>query len=166
MLGIAGSVIVGFILVPLASQVLKFHQGYSLYNIGFTAGLTGMFFTAVLRGFGVEIKAVSILSNDRNTGLIVFLYALFALPFLLGFLSNRGRLTGFRCLLSQNKVLSLPELIPRAVQSTYGSEPVREEWPQCGHAARRMKHGTGSCGCDPISVFHRNGIMIFAAGFG
>ena len=105
LLGIAGGIIAGFILVPLSSQVLKFHQGYSLYNIGFTAGLIGMFFTAVLRGFGVEIEVVSILSSGRNTGLLVFLYALFALMFLLGFLSNRGRMTGFRCLLAQTGVL-------------------------------------------------------------
>ena len=105
LLGIVSGVIAGFILVPLSSQVLKFHQGYSLYNIGFTAGLIGMFFTALLRGFGVEVEAVSILSDDRNTGLIVFLYALFALLFILGFITNRGRMAGFRCLLSQSGVL-------------------------------------------------------------
>jgi hypothetical protein len=105
LLGIGGGVVAGFILVPLSSQALKFHQGYSLYNIGFTAGIIAMFFTAVLRGFGVEIEAVSILSNDRSAGLIVFLYTLFVLLFLLGFLSNRGRMTGFRCLLSQTGVL-------------------------------------------------------------
>ncbi len=105
LLGIAGGIIAGFILVPSSLQVLKFHQGYSLYNIGFTAGLIGMIFTAVLRGFGVEIEAVSILSSGRNTALLLFLYALFALLFLLGFLSNRGRMTGFRCLLAQTGVL-------------------------------------------------------------
>jgi len=105
LLGIVSGIFAGFILVPLSSQVLKFHQGYSLYNIGFTAGLIGMFFTALLRGFGIEIEAVSILSTDRNTRLIVFLYALFALLFTLGFLINRGRLTGFRCLLAQTGVL-------------------------------------------------------------
>jgi len=105
LLGIVSGIIAGFILVPLSSQVLKFHQGYSLYNIGFTAGLIGMFFTALLRGFGVEVEAVSILSNGRSTGLVIFLYALFVLLFLLGLWSNRGRMTGFRCLLSQTGVL-------------------------------------------------------------
>jgi hypothetical protein len=105
LLGIAGGMIAGFLLVPLSSQVLKFTQGYSLFNIGFTAGLVGMFFTAVLRGFGVEIEAVSILSEGRNPGLILFLYALFALLFLLGLLTSRGRITGFRCLLKQTGVL-------------------------------------------------------------
>ncbi len=105
LLGIISGVISGFIIVPLSSQVLKFHQGYSLYNIGFTAGLIGMFFTALMRGFGVEIEAVSILSEGRNAGLIAFLYALFVILFLLGLLSNRGRMTGFRCLLSQTGVL-------------------------------------------------------------
>lgn len=105
LLGITGGVIAGFLLVPLSSQVLKFTQGYSLFNIGFTAGLVGMFFTAVLRGFGIEIEAVSILSEGRNLGLIIFLYTLFALLFLLGLLTSRGRMSGFQCLLKQTGVL-------------------------------------------------------------
>lgn len=105
LMGIVSGGIAGFITVPLSSQVLRFHQGYSLYNIGFTAGLIGMFFTALLRGFGVEIEAVSILSEGRNAGLIAFLYALFVILFLLGLLSNRGRMIGFHCLLSQTGVL-------------------------------------------------------------
>lgn len=105
LLGIAGGVIAGFLLVPLSSQVLKFTQGYSLFNIGFTAGLVGMFFTAVLRGFGIEIEAVSILSEGRNPGLVIFLYTLFALLLLLGLLTCRGRMSGFRCLLKQTGVL-------------------------------------------------------------
>jgi len=105
LLGITGGVIAGFLLVPLSSQVLKFTQGCSLFNIGFTAGLVGMFFTAVLRGFGIEIEAVSILSEGRKLGLIIFLYTLFALLFLLGLLTSRGRMSGFRCLLKQTGVL-------------------------------------------------------------
>lgn len=105
LLGIVSGVIAGFLLVPLSSQVLKFTQGYSLFNIGFTAGLVGMFFTAVLRGFGIEIEAVSILSEGRNLGLIIFLYTLFALLLLLGLLTSRGRMPGFRCLLKQTGVL-------------------------------------------------------------
>ncbi len=105
LLGIVSGVIAGFLLVPLSSQVLKFTQGYSLFNIGFTAGLVGMFFTAVLRGFGIEIEAVSILSEGRNLGLIIFLYTLFALLLLLGLLISRGRMSGFRRLLKQTGVL-------------------------------------------------------------
>lgn len=104
-LGVAAGMVAGFILVPLASQVLKFHQGYSLYNIGFTAGMIGMFFTAVLRGFGISIEVVSILSEGRNAAFSCFLLGLFALLFLLGLWLNRWRFIGFRCLLAQSGVL-------------------------------------------------------------
>lgn len=105
LLGILGGIAAGFIIVPLSTQVLKFHQGYNLFNIGFTAGLIGMFFTAVLRGFGIEIEAVSMLSKGRNQEFTAFLFALFVLLFLLGFIINHGRMKGFRCLFAQSGVL-------------------------------------------------------------
>lgn len=104
-LGVIAGMTAGFILVPLSSQVLKFHQGYSLYNIGFTAGIIGMFFTAVLRGFGISIEVVSILSEGSNVAFSCFLFGLFALLFLLGLWLNRWRFTGFRCLFAQSGAL-------------------------------------------------------------
>lgn len=105
LLGLVAGMIAGFILVPLASQVLKFHQGYSLYNIGFAAGLIGMFFTAVMRGFGINVEVVSILSEGRTVAFFCFLFGLFALLFLLGLSMNHWRFYGFRQLLAQSGVL-------------------------------------------------------------
>ena len=105
-LGVAAGMLAGFVLVPLSLHTLRFHQGFSLYNIGFTAGIIGMLFTAILRGFGVEINAVSILSEGHNPEFSILLYGLFLVLLLLGLWANRWRLKGF------GRLLALPGMLP------------------------------------------------------
>ncbi|MCB8642669.1 DUF1576 domain-containing protein, partial [Holdemanella sp. DFI.5.55] len=62
---------IGLILPPLSSHFLSFHKGFSLYNIGFTSGIIGMFITAISRMFGHEIESVSILSSGNNLSLSI-----------------------------------------------------------------------------------------------
>ena len=105
-LGVASGLVVGFIVVPLSLQFLKFHKGYSLYNIGFTAGIIGMFFTAVLRGFGVGVEAVSILSSGRNLPFAIMLMVIFLVMLLIGLRVNRWRLKGY------GRLFHLPGVLP------------------------------------------------------
>ena len=75
-LGLAAGIVAGFVLPPLSAHFLRFHQGFNLYNIGFTAGIVGMFFLAVLRGFGIEITTVDIVSSGNNRAFSAILYTL------------------------------------------------------------------------------------------
>ncbi len=56
-LGVLFGAMVGFVLPPLASHMLRFHDGYNIYNIGFTGGVVGSFFVAVFRSFRFEVAA-------------------------------------------------------------------------------------------------------------
>ena len=47
---------IGFILPQLSTQYLGFHQGFSLYNVGFTAGIVGMVVLGFLNAFGIEVE--------------------------------------------------------------------------------------------------------------
>jgi hypothetical protein len=47
-LAAAGGVLAGMLLPPLALVMLRLHQGYSLYNIGLTAGFLGVLVAAVV----------------------------------------------------------------------------------------------------------------------
>lgn len=93
--GVSVGVLTGLVLPVLASAFLRLHQGYNLYNIGFTAGIIGMFFVGVLRSFGVEVGVVSLLSKGNNPMFIAVLYALFLTIFILGLACSRWRLSGF-----------------------------------------------------------------------
>lgn len=81
-------IIIGFIIPPLAQSFLRFHQGFSLYNMGFTAGIIGMFAIGMLRMFNMEIEPVEILYSGSNFKLGIILYILFISMFLLGFIKN------------------------------------------------------------------------------
>lgn len=105
-LGVLSGLLVGFVIVPLSLRFLQFHKGYSLYNIGFTAGIIGMFYMAVLRGFGVEVQAVSILSEGRNLPFSLMLGGIFLFLFLVGLRVNHWRLKGYR------RLISLPGVLP------------------------------------------------------
>ncbi len=50
LLGAAGGVAAGILLPPLALVMLRLHQGFSLYNIGLTAGFLGLLVAAVITG--------------------------------------------------------------------------------------------------------------------
>lgn len=82
---IAVGVIIGFVFPPLATQFLGFHQGYSLYNVGFTAGIIGMVFTAMINMMGFEVERTLLLyTGPYQTFLIWFLLAIILFIFLTG----------------------------------------------------------------------------------
>ena len=100
-LGIAAGMLAGFVLPPLSAHFIKFHQGYNLYNIGFTAGIIGMFFLAVIRLSGVDVAVVSILSSGNNTRLEGVFLPLFGAMVLGGIVLNDRQSRGLRVLLAQ-----------------------------------------------------------------
>lgn len=89
----------GLISPPLASSFLHFHQGYSLYNIGFVAGIMGMAAVALIRLFDRDIQSVSIISQDEAMHLTELLVVLFLLMMLFGLLLNGSTLKGYARLL-------------------------------------------------------------------
>lgn len=65
-LAVAAGILVGFLLPPLATHMLQFHAGFNIYNIGFTGGIIGSFFIAIMRGFHFEVSTILLLSTDHD----------------------------------------------------------------------------------------------------
>lgn len=86
---------IGIIMVPLSATFLRFHQGYNLYNMGFTAGIVGMLYVGILRMFNVTIKSVNLVYPVNDIRIIIFLYLLFISIFLLGFIKNNLSFHGY-----------------------------------------------------------------------
>jgi hypothetical protein len=101
-LGVGAGFLTGLILPVLASAFLRFHQGFNLYNIGFTCGIIGTFFVGVLRSFGVEVDAVSLLSYGNNPAFILILYPMLLTMFFFGLACNRWRLRGIATIFKQS----------------------------------------------------------------
>jgi len=77
LMGILAGLAIGFIIVPLSSHMIRFHDGYNLYNIGFTAGIVGTVITSALRSFKIDIAPVNIISESNNPWIIGMLVCLF-----------------------------------------------------------------------------------------
>ena len=65
-------IFIGFILPQLATQFLGFHQGFSLYNVGFTAGIVGMVVLGFMNAFEIEVETKTLANTDSP----LILYAL------------------------------------------------------------------------------------------
>jgi hypothetical protein len=76
--------IAGFILPPLANHFVSFHQGFNLYNIGFTCGIVGMFFMSVLRAFNYNNASTLIIASGYNKVFTIYLFILFSMLLLIG----------------------------------------------------------------------------------
>lgn len=95
-IGIAIGIFIGFIMPVLAPRMLGFHDGYNLYNVGFTAGIIGTVLTALMRGFGFEVEPRMLLSTQHDLFFKVFFIIYFTIIFAIGFIINGSSFKGYR----------------------------------------------------------------------
>jgi len=86
--GNLAGILVGIILPPLAGHFVKFHQGFNLYNMGFTCGMVGIFAMSLIRAFGENHQLVSAISSGNNKVMGIIFFVLFISMILIGFLLN------------------------------------------------------------------------------
>lgn len=92
-------ILCGFLLPPLAAAFIRFHQGFSLYNVGFTAGIIGMMAIGALRFLNWEISNQQITYVGDPARLVYAFCLLFFLIGLAGFWLNGKSFHGYRQLL-------------------------------------------------------------------
>ena len=95
-LAIATSLAIGFILPPAAAQLFKAHMGFSLYNMGFTAGLVGTLVVALYKSYGFVPDPVFVWTTGNNLLLGTFLAAVFASMIAVGFWYERSLVSGLK----------------------------------------------------------------------
>jgi hypothetical protein len=86
---------IGIILPPLSAYLLRVHQGFNLYNIGFTAGIIGTIFVGVLKANGYAPQPTLIWSTGNNIVLSIFLTGLFIIFILIGYFYNDKSFKGY-----------------------------------------------------------------------
>ncbi|RKD34224.1 hypothetical protein BET03_07905 [Thermohalobacter berrensis] len=89
-LGILLGILIGFVLPPLSSHMLRVHDGYSLYNIGFTAGFLGTVIMSLLRSYGFAVQSQKILSSEYDMILKIFLSIFFIILIGIGYYLNNN----------------------------------------------------------------------------
>lgn len=91
--------LVGLVIPPLSKSFLSFHQGYNLYNVGFTAGVIGLVVVSIMRLYGVEVNPVNILDTQHRLQLIILCLVVFLSMMLFGLILNKWNIGGYRGLL-------------------------------------------------------------------
>ena len=91
-LAVLTTLLLGFVLPPAAAQLFKAHAGFSLYNIGFTAGALGILVVALYKSYGFVPDPVMIWTSGNNGPLTGFLTLLFGSMILGGLYLDRQAL--------------------------------------------------------------------------
>ncbi len=89
-------IIIGFIITPLAGKMKSFHEGYNLYNLGFTAGVLGAVFNSILKTYGFEVASRRILSTQFDSALKIICSSIFILMIVNGFFINNCSFKGYK----------------------------------------------------------------------
>lgn len=87
-LGMLTGVAVGFILPPLSTHMMRIHQGFNLYNIGFTAGIVGTILVSLFKSNGLQMDTRIIWSTDHQIPLVILLGILFTSMLGVGYVYN------------------------------------------------------------------------------
>ena len=97
-LAVATTLVMGFVLAPAAAQLFKAHMGFSLYNMGFTAGLVGTLVVALYKSYGFVPDPVFVWTTGNNVLLGAFLTVLFVSMVAAGFWIDRATLSGVKAI--------------------------------------------------------------------
>lgn len=82
----------GFLLPPLSNLVAGLHQGHTLYNLGFAAGLYSVFVVIIMRLIGYSFLRQDITYVMDSIFLLIWLLILLILLFLAGIILDNFRL--------------------------------------------------------------------------
>lgn len=95
LLGVFLGIFIGFILTPVSTHLLKVHQGYNLYNIGFTAGLISTVIVSIAYSYGYKSETRMIISNSYNFEIGILLFTIFMLLIIIGYLGNNKSIKNY-----------------------------------------------------------------------
>jgi len=87
-LGVLVGILIGMILPPLAAYLMRVHQGFNLYNIGFTGGIIGTILVSIFRTYGLVTETRLIWTSGNNHILAPFLILMFSSMIIIGFFLN------------------------------------------------------------------------------
>jgi hypothetical protein len=128
-LAIGTGLAIGFVLAPAAAQLAKAHMGFSLYNMGFTAGLVGTLVVALYKSYGFVPDPVFVWTTGNNLLLGSFLALVFASMVAVGFGFDRRVPAGLR------KVVATTGQAPTDFIAIAGIGPTFANMGLCGAIA-------------------------------
>lgn len=98
-------VVTGFVIPPLSTRAIRFHQGYNLYNIGFTIGLIAAVHAAILRTFQFDIQLGGDSEPKFHWIMVGIVVIISVIAIVTAFIMNRKSLSNYRYLIDSTGIL-------------------------------------------------------------
>ncbi|MGL6115202.1 MAG: DUF1576 domain-containing protein [Cetobacterium sp.] len=98
--------IIGFIVTPIAKKMAGFHEGFNLYNLGFTGGILGAVLASIMKLYKFNIKPQRIISTEYDLALKLICSGTFLLLIAVGYYINDKSFKGYRTLLKDTGLKS------------------------------------------------------------
>lgn len=99
-------IVIGFIATPLAKKMAGFHEGFNLYNLGFTGGILGAVIASVLKLYQFVVVPQKIISTEHDFELKVIASGVFLSLILIGYYINNKSFSGYRILIKDTGLKS------------------------------------------------------------
>ena len=90
-LGLALGVFTGFVFPMISAFVIRVHDGYDLYNMGFAGGAWAMLLVAGLKAAGITIETAELWATGYNAEMAGLIYFLCICLVAGGFIIGRGK---------------------------------------------------------------------------
>ena len=89
-IGLLVGVFLGFIIIPMGRHLLRFHDGFNLYNIGFTGGILALLFNGAMKTLSHTAVRVRYLHEVHDPYIIAFVFLSILYWFFLSWRIQRG----------------------------------------------------------------------------
>jgi hypothetical protein len=120
-------IIVGIILPAVAGAMLSLHQGYNLYNIGFSCGFIGLFAASLLRALNI-LGPIEVVWNTSESFALTLIIPLFSIMMILfGFIFSQQSVTK-----SAKEVIAMQGLSGRLPTDFFDAVESQSPWINMG----------------------------------
>ncbi|MCL2857731.1 MAG: DUF1576 domain-containing protein [Oscillospiraceae bacterium] len=96
-------VLIGFIFDPMAKNIFKAHDGFNLYNAGFTAGMLAIIITSIFASYNIAYEMNDQWSSGNNLAIGLFLSVVSLFLVFVGLYMHRDVPDAFKKLLTLRK---------------------------------------------------------------
>jgi len=103
-MALGAGILTGFLIPIVSAQALKFHDGFNLYNTGFTMGLLAVIAHGILRSFGIHVRFVGAPLADYPDYTLHFMITLAILSvglIILAFATDKNVIQKYQLILNQ-----------------------------------------------------------------
>lgn len=97
-LGFASAVLIGFVVPPIARQLYRVHNGFTLYNMGVVAGVLGVVVVAVFQSYGLASQPPMVWTSGHDVELLILVAGILVSVIVTAFICDRTPWRGYAAL--------------------------------------------------------------------